>query len=110
MKLILSKIGQFFTELLRWVVIALFFIIVFRLSKTIIEPLFTDEIMLKTFNQMLNLALFGGILTGIKKLQSLLILFILALSLFALIVLDKYVVKLAQKVLNFFRIYGEERI
>lgn len=104
------QITLFLTEFLRWVVITLFFILIFRLSKEIIDPLFTNEVMLQTVHQLLNLSLFGGILLGIKKLQSLLILIILALFLFILILLDKHIIRGVQKITGFFQIYGEKRI
>lgn len=101
---------QLLTEFLRWIVIALFFVLVFRLGKEIIDPLFTDEVMRKTINQLLNLALYGGIIAGIKKVHSFLALLTLSLLLFALILLDRYIIRLVQKIIGYFQIYGEKRI
>lgn len=103
-------IAQLLIEFFRWVVIALFLVLIFRLAKEIIDPLFTDEVMRQTVYQILNLSLFGGIITGIKKLQSLPVLFMLSLFLFILIILDKHIIRGVQKIIGFFQIYGEKRI
>lgn len=88
---------EVFTEILRWAVIALIFIFIFRFVREIIDPLLVYGSYGETLRTLLDFSLFYSVYEGIKKIKSVLILLFIVFLGSIYMHIEKPIIKFIQR-------------